>query len=124
MREFKVYKILGKSVIKNNEIGGQPFVVVTEGGYCISQTGNVNVNQDYIDIFQKKNLEDAVDCWNRKAMKDSGMYTTILKVGANGKSEVYVHDCENLSDSGYVIKLCCNGIFYSYNGGEDWVQLG
>ena len=122
MQEFKVYKILGKSVIKNNEVGGQPFIAVTEGGYCVSQTGVVN--QDYIDTFQQKNLEDAVDSWNRKAAKDSGMYTTILKVGANGNTEVYVHDCEKLSDSGYIVKLCCNGIFYSYNGGENWVQLG
>ena len=122
MQEFKVYKILGKRVIKNNEVGGQPFIAVTEGGYCVSQTGVVN--QDYINTFQQKNLEDAVDSWNRKAMKDSGMYTTILKVGANGKEEVYIHDCESLSDSGYIIKLCCIGIFYSYNGGEDWVQLG
>ena len=121
MQEFKVYKILGKSVIKNNEVGGQPFIAVTEGGYCVSQTGVVN--QDYIDTFQQKNLEDAVGSWNRKAAKDSGMYTT-LKVGANGKGEVYIHDCESLSDSGYIIKLCCIGIFYSYNGGEDWVQLG
>ena len=116
MQEFKVYKILGKSVIKNNEVGGQPFIAVTEGGYCVSQTGVVN--QHYIDTFQQKNLEDAVDSWNRKAAKDSGMYTTI------GKEEVYIHDCENISDSGYIIKLCCIGIFYSYNGGEDWVQLG
>lgn len=122
MQEIKVYNILGKSVIKNNELEGQPFIAVTESGYCVSQTGVVN--QDYIDMFQKKSLEDAVDCWNSKAMKDSGMYSTILKVGANGKSEAYVHDCENISDSGYIIKLCCNGIFYSYNGGEDWVQLG
>lgn len=122
MQEFKVYKVLGKSVIKNNEVGGQPFIAVTEGGYCVSQTGVVN--QHYIDTFQQKNLEDAVDSWNRKAMKDSGMYSTILKVGVNGKSEAYVHDCESLSDSGYIVKLCCNGIFYSYNGGEDWVQLG
>lgn len=122
MQEFKVYKILGKSVIKNNEVGGQPFIAVTEGGYCVSQTGVVN--QDYIDTFQQKNLEDAVDSWNRKAMKDSGMYSTILKVGVNGKSEAYVHDCESLSDSGYIVKLCCNGIFYSYNGGKDWIQLG
>lgn len=122
MQEIKVYNILGKSVIKNNELEGQPFIAVTEGGYCVSQTGVVN--QNYIDTFQQKNLEDAVDSWNRKAVKDSGMYTTILKVGKNGKEEVYFHDCESLSDSGYVIKLCCNGIFYSYNGGEDWVQLG
>lgn len=122
MQEFKVYNILGKSVIKNNKIGGQPFIAVTESGYCVSQTGVVN--QDYIDMFQKKSLEDAVDCWNSKAMKDSGMYSTTLKVGANGNAEVYVHDCEKLSDSGYIVKLCCIGIFYSYNGGEDWVQLG
>lgn len=121
MQEFKVYKILGKSVIKNNELEGQPFIAVTEGGYCVSQTGVVN--QDYIDTFQQKNLEDAVDSWNRKAAKDSGMYTT-LKVGANGKGEVYIHDCESLSESGYIVKLCCIGIFYSYNGGENWVQLG
>lgn len=122
MQEFKVYNILGKSVIKNNEVGGQPFIAVTEGGYCVSQTGVVN--QDYIDTFQQKNLEDAVDSWNRKAIKDYGMDKTILKVGANGKEEVYIHDCENLSDSGHIIKLCCNGIFYSYNGGENWIQLG
>lgn len=122
MQEFKVYKILDKSVIKNNEVGGQPFIAVTEEGYCVSQTGVVN--QDYIDTFQQKKLEDAVDSWNRKAAKDSGMHTTILKVGTNGKEEVYIHDCKSLSDSGYIIKLLCNGIFYSYNGGEDWIQLG
>ena len=80
MQEFKVYKILDKSVIKNNEVGGQPFIAVTEEGY--------------------------------------------LKVGTNGKEEVYIRVCKSLSDSGYIIKLCCNGIFYSYNGGEDWIQLG
>ena len=76
MQEFKVYKILGKSLIKNNELGGQPFIAVTEDGFCVSQTGVVN--HDYIDTFQQKNLEDAVDSWTRKAAKDSGMYTTNL----------------------------------------------
>lgn len=122
MKEFKVYKILGKSVIKNNEIDGNPFICATEGGYFVSQTGVVN--QDYIDSFQRKNLEEAVECWNQKAMQDSGMYTTILKVGVNGKADAYVHDCEELSESGYIIKLCYNGIFYSNNGGVDWMRLG
>ena len=59
---------------------------------------------------------------NKAAEKAAQAWKVITDAIDNVK--IYIHDCESLSESGYIVKLFCNGMFYSYNGGEDWVQLG